>query len=58
MGLGIKPKEFIPEMPREVIEAANALSFPIFEIPAELSFYKIITPVLPTILTNQAQRCV
>ena len=55
VGLGIKPKEFIPEMPREVIEAANALSFPIFEIPAELSFSKIITPVLTTILNNQAQ---
>lgn len=55
VGLGIKPKRYIRETPQAVINAANALSFPIFEIPPEVSFSKIITPVLTTIVNNQAQ---
>lgn len=55
VGLGIKSKRYIKVVPKEVIEIADRLSFPIFDIPPEVSFSKIITPVLSTIVDNQTK---
>lgn len=52
-GIGIKTKRYIREIPVEVIETANNLNFPIIEIPFNVAYSDIITPVLAEIINKQ-----
>jgi purine catabolism regulator len=55
-GLALKPARYIKAIPPAMIEAADRLSFPLIELPAEASFNEIINSVLTVILNSQAAR--
>lgn len=55
VGLGIKLNEKVPEVSQRFIQQANDLRFPLFVIPADVTFSMIITPVLTTIVNNQSR---
>lgn len=55
VGLGVKFNDSVHEFPKEQIRIANDLGFPLFEIPDDVSFSQIITPIMTTIVSNQAQ---
>lgn len=55
-GLGIKVGRFIEEIPDEVKELSEELSFPIVYIPNKYAFSEVINPVLSNIVNAQAQR--
>lgn len=55
MGLGLKFNSYINEIPQDIIKLCNDLGFPLFEIPNNISFSQIITPIMTTIVNNQAQ---
>jgi len=55
-GLAIKPARYIPTIPGSARSAADALAFPLIELPADSSFNEIITSVLAVILNEQAAR--
>ncbi len=57
-GIGIKMKRYVEEIPTEIIELANSLSFPIIEIPFEVSYTDIMMPVLTEIINNQTNTLV
>lgn len=52
-GLGIKTKRYVEEIPKEIIDIANELGFPIIEIPLEAPYSEIITSVLSEIINRQ-----
>ncbi|MDT8860884.1 PucR family transcriptional regulator [Alkalihalobacillus sp. MEB130] len=52
-GLGLKTKRFIEEIPAEVIEQANALDFPIIEIPLNYSLGDMLNEALGCILKER-----
>lgn len=54
--LGIKLHRFIGELPREVIDIANELDFPLISIPIEFSFVDVINPVLSQVVNKQARK--
>lgn len=49
-GLGIKTKSYIGEIPRASLEKAEALGFPIIEIPYDIAYSSIITESLTEII--------
>jgi len=53
-GLGIKTKRFLHKVPKEVLKLANELSFPIIELPLELSLGKVVNHTLHAILDKRA----
>jgi PucR family transcriptional regulator, purine catabolism regulatory protein len=53
-GLGIKTKRFLDHIPQEVITVANELSFPIIELPLDLSLGQIVNLTFHTILNKRA----
>lgn len=53
-GLGIKTKRYIDEIPKDIINIANELDFPIIEIPLKVSYSEIIAKVLLEINNRQA----
>ena len=53
VGIGIKTERFIGKIPKDIIERAEDLGFPIFEIPVNISFSEIITPILKGIINYQ-----
>lgn len=55
VGLGLKFNSYINEIPQNILDLCNQLSFPLFEIPNSISFSQIITPIMTTIVNNQAQ---
>ncbi len=55
VGLGLKFNSYINEIPQSILDLCNKLSFPLFEIPNNISFSQIITPIMTTIVNNQAQ---
>ena len=55
VGLGLKFNSYINEIPQDIIKLCNDLGFPLFEIPNNISFSQIITPIMTTIVNNQAQ---
>jgi purine catabolism regulator len=55
-GLALKPARYIERIPDEMVEAADRLSFPLIELPADSSFNEIINSVLTVILNAQALR--
>ena len=54
VGLGLKFNSYIQEVPADTIAVADELNFPLFEIPNEVSLSQIITPIMTTIVNNQA----
>lgn len=54
--LGIKLGRFIHELPEEVIQIAESLSFPIISVPFTFAFTDIIDPVLSQIINEQSKR--
>ncbi|HVA85436.1 MAG TPA: PucR family transcriptional regulator ligand-binding domain-containing protein, partial [Candidatus Saccharimonadales bacterium] len=55
-GLAIKPARYIDTIPQAVVDAADRLSFPLIELPADSSFNEIIMSVLAVIMDAQAVR--
>lgn len=49
-GLGIKTKRYIKEIPKESLEKAEALGFPLIEIPFDISYSTILTESLTEIV--------
>ncbi len=54
VGLAIKPERYIDSIPSRMIEQANALDFPLLQLPKEPSFTKILNTILSEILHQQA----
>lgn len=52
-GMGIKMKRYVDQLPEKIIKIANALKFPIIEIPFEISHTDIMMPVLTEIIHRQ-----
>ncbi|MDI6871179.1 MAG: PucR family transcriptional regulator ligand-binding domain-containing protein [Bacillota bacterium] len=52
-GLAIKVQRFIKALPGEVIEAAEEVGFPLIDLPPEIPFVELTTPVLTQILAEQ-----
>lgn len=52
--LGIKTKRFLQEIPQNALDLANQLSFPIIELPLELSLGEIVNVTLRAILDHRA----
>ena len=55
VALGLKFNSYINEIPQEILILCDTLSFPMFEIPNSISFSQLITPIMTTIVNNQAQ---
>ena len=55
VALGLKFNSYINEIPQEILTLCDTLSFPLFEIPNRISFSQLITPIMTTIVNNQAQ---
>lgn len=53
-GLGLKPARYLPHIPEAMINAANQYSFPLIELPPDVSFNDILHPLLSEILNRQA----
>jgi len=53
--LSIKLERFIDELPKEIIETANELDFPILTMPQNFAFTDVIKPVLTKIINKQAE---
>lgn len=53
-GLGIKLRRFIDALSDEALASAERANFPIVELPFELAWADIITPVLGEVLERQA----
>ncbi len=49
-GLGIKTKRYIKEIPKSSLDKANALDFPLIEIPYDISYSTILTESLTEIV--------
>ena len=55
VALGLKFNSYINEIPQEILILCDTLSFPLFESPNRISFSQLITPIMTTIVNNQAQ---
>ncbi|MEW6243369.1 MAG: PucR family transcriptional regulator ligand-binding domain-containing protein [Bacillota bacterium] len=51
--LGIKLKRFVDSIPQEMIELADELCLPIIEMPVDVAWIDVITPVLGEVLNRQ-----
>lgn len=52
--LAIKPRRYIEQIPEVMLKAAERWDFPLLELPGEVSFSDLISPVLSEILNKQA----
>jgi purine catabolism regulator len=52
-GLGIKTKRYVDDLPKSVLDTANALDFPVIQLPLEMSFGDIISQVLTFVVNKQ-----
>lgn len=55
VALFIKVKRFFDELPKEIIELANEIDFPIVEVPLEMAFIDVINPTLSKIVHMQSE---
>jgi purine catabolism regulator len=55
-GLALKPARYIDAIPDEMLASADALGFPLIELPQDSSFSEVINSVLTVILNAQAAR--
>lgn len=54
--LGIKVNRFLRVLPKELLDIANELKFPIIDIPDKYSFRDIINPVMSEIISSQTKQ--
>ena len=52
-GLGIKVGRYIRELPRDIIDLADELAFPIIEVPFCVSHTDVISGILTEVINNQ-----
>ena len=55
-GVGIKKDRYLGEIPEDALQVADALNFPLIEIPEHYPFVGIINPVLTRILAQQTRQ--
>ena len=53
--LGIKVKPYLDKLPKELLDLADNLNFPIIEIDYDVAFTDIMTPILQKIYDEQSQ---
>ena len=53
--LGIKTRRFIERIPQRALEAAEALGFPIFELPASTVFSDVVRDIMERVLVQEAK---
>ena len=53
-GLAVTPSDYIEEFSKSMVDSANALDFPLIELPKKVSFIDIIQPITSQILKLQA----
>ncbi|MCL6600524.1 MAG: PucR family transcriptional regulator ligand-binding domain-containing protein [Alicyclobacillus macrosporangiidus] len=53
--LAVKPQYFAGQVPDEILQAGDRLGFPILEIPQDVSYLDIITPLMETIFQRDRQ---
>jgi purine catabolism regulator len=52
-GLGIKVGRYVSELPRDVIELADEIGFPIIEVPFSVSHTDVISGILTEVINDQ-----
>lgn len=52
-GLGIKPAHFIGEIAKEILEKGDELNFPIIEIPENVTYVELMSPVMHALFNNK-----
>src|SRR5699024_11033083 len=52
-GLAIKPSQFVESIPIEIIDSANKLGFPVIEIPDDVKYLDILSPVMHHIFNEK-----
>lgn len=52
-GLGIKPAHFIGTIAKEILETGNKLNFPIIEIPENVNYLELMSPVMHALFNNK-----
>lgn len=57
-GLAVNPLAYLNEFPQCMIDAANALGFPLIQLPDKVSFIDIIQPLTSRILALQANELI
>lgn len=55
---GVKFGRFISEFPKEALEKAEELNFPIVHIPNEFAFTDVINPVLREVIDSQSKKMI
>lgn len=52
--LGVKVGPYLPELPREMLDRADELGFPVVQLPGAVMFNDILAEVIGTVLNRQA----
>ena len=53
--LVIKPSKYLPEIPRQIIDCAESLGFPILQIPEDMPYSIIMQPISEKIINTQLE---
>ncbi|MFM9278550.1 PucR family transcriptional regulator [Paenibacillus jiagnxiensis] len=53
--LGIKPKRFITEIPRQIIDCAEAHQLPLFELPESTIFSNVVREVMEKVISLETR---
>lgn len=53
--LGIKPKRFITEIPRQIIECAESFGLPLFELPESTIFSNVVREVMERVISLETR---
>lgn len=51
--LVIKPSKYLPEIPRQIIDCAESLGFPLLQIPEDMPYSIIMQPISEKIINTQ-----
>lgn len=55
-GLGVKLSRYMRQLPHQMIQQANELSFPILSIPDHLAWIEVLTPIFSMVLHTDARQ--
>lgn len=50
---GIKPGQYLTEVPQDMIEYANQVGLPILELPSDLPYHEFMLPIFEILISNQ-----
>ncbi|HHX51254.1 MAG TPA: hypothetical protein GX711_07435 [Clostridia bacterium] len=50
---GIKPGQYLTEVPRDMIQYANEVGLPILELPQDLPYHEFMLPIFEILISNQ-----